>query len=574
MATNRISVIIDVAVDKANGALGSFKKSIQDADGAAGKFKAGAGAALDSVKANAANLALAGGAALVAFGAKGVAEFNKLAIESGKMSDALGIPVEDMSRLIEVAGDLGIETSSLESTIGRMNRTASSTPGYFADINAQIVKNADGTTNVNETFLATVQALNRIPDATKRAEAAQRIFGRSWQDIAELVGQGADDIRKSLAEVSDQKIIDQSEVENAREYRAAMDALNDAIQDISLATGQVLTPILTQAAQVISDLTSGVQDANEASGGYLGKIVDLAEANWKYLNPVGQVITAHQALTGATDEASESTEELGVSWREATGIAELVAEGTDALIAAREEDAKATLDQQRAQEMTNRSIQEAQRAVNDLMSAQLAAIDSNLGYRNAQAAAREAVVAYDEAAKSGKTSTEELDAAARDAEGAVLAQAAAAVKFAEDQASANGESLTAIEKNNLFKKELEALAAYTSGDLKAALEDYIATLGRIPKSVSTSVSFGGRAPTISVSGYRASGGPVSAGGAYVVGEDGPELLQMGSQSGNVIANGATVGTSPAGMTAAEMRKAIADGFLDGAKRVEQMRRAS
>jgi hypothetical protein len=121
-----------------------------------------------------------------------------------------------------------------------------------------------------------------------------------------------------------------------------------------------------------------------------------------------------------------------------------------------------------------------------------------------------------------------------------LAQAAAAVKLAEDQAKANGSSLTAIERNNLYRRELEGLASFATGPLKAALEEYIATLGRIPRSVSTSVGFS-RGPTASVNGYRASGGPVSAGGAYVVGEDGPELLQMGSQGGNVIPNGATVG---------------------------------
>ena len=32
------------------------------------------------------------------------------------------------------------------------------------------------------------------------------------------------------------------------------------------------------------------------------------------------------------------------------------------------------------------------------------------------------------------------------------------------------------------------------------------------------------------------GGPVSAGGAYVVGERGPEILQMGSKGGNIIPN--------------------------------------
>ena len=42
-------------------------------------------------------------------------------------------------------------------------------------------------------------------------------------------------------------------------------------------------------------------------------------------------------------------------------------------------------------------------------------------------------------------------------------------------------------------------------------------------------------------GKRASGGPVSAGGAYLVGERGPEILQMGSKGGNIIPNNAKAG---------------------------------
>jgi tape measure domain-containing protein len=40
---------------------------------------------------------------------------------------------------------------------------------------------------------------------------------------------------------------------------------------------------------------------------------------------------------------------------------------------------------------------------------------------------------------------------------------------------------------------------------------------------------------------RANGGPVSAGGAYLVGERGPEILQMGSRGGNIIPNNAIGG---------------------------------
>jgi hypothetical protein len=39
-------------------------------------------------------------------------------------------------------------------------------------------------------------------------------------------------------------------------------------------------------------------------------------------------------------------------------------------------------------------------------------------------------------------------------------------------------------------------------------------------------------------GGRASGGPVTAGGTYLVGERGPELLTIGSSSGYVTPNGA------------------------------------
>ncbi len=44
-------------------------------------------------------------------------------------------------------------------------------------------------------------------------------------------------------------------------------------------------------------------------------------------------------------------------------------------------------------------------------------------------------------------------------------------------------------------------------------------------------------------GKRARGGPVSAGGAFLVGEKGPEILQMGSKGGNIIPNNALGGDS-------------------------------
>lgn len=46
-----------------------------------------------------------------------------------------------------------------------------------------------------------------------------------------------------------------------------------------------------------------------------------------------------------------------------------------------------------------------------------------------------------------------------------------------------------------------------------------------------------------ISGGRAGGGPVGAGNAYLIGENGPEILQMGGQAGNVVPNNA-IGAKP------------------------------
>lgn len=56
--------------------------------------------------------------------------------------------------------------------------------------------------------------------------------------------------------------------------------------------------------------------------------------------------------------------------------------------------------------------------------------------------------------------------------------------------------------------------------------------------VGTGVGSGGVGPKGGVSGAKASGGPVSAYGDYLVGEQGPEILRMGPQAGTVIPHGA------------------------------------
>lgn len=73
------------------------------------------------------------------------------------------------------------------------------------------------------------------------------------------------------------------------------------------------------------------------------------------------------------------------------------------------------------------------------------------------------------------------------------------------------------------------------------LQEVLAAIGKdiarifIRKAV-TEPFVGWLTGSLGLSGARASGGPVSAGGTYLVGEKGPELLHMGNQSGSITPN--------------------------------------
>jgi len=262
------------------------------------------------------------------------------------------------------------------------------------------------------------------------------------------------------------------------------------------------------------------------------------------VNPVHALGTAYTELSGLVDDATGSTDDntraVGEASRAISGHTASMKRGRKGALDA----AKATEEATDATEDGTKAIEDHAKALEDQRDAQMAATDaileaadSNLAYRNQAAKTTEAIKANVAAQKDGKLSLEEKAQASRDAEGAAYDLAAAAVRQAQDEAAASGQTLTAAQSARIQKAELERVAAYMDGDARAAIERYIAQLGRIPGDIYTNVRVtrtGDLGPI--QRGYRASGGPVAPGGAYVVGEQGPELLQMGSTGGNVVPN--------------------------------------
>jgi hypothetical protein len=513
---NKISVIVDVAVDGANRALGSFKKSVADADGAAGKFRAGAASAFDSVKQNAGNLALAAGTALVAFGVQAVNAFQETALAAGELRDKLGLTAEEASRFIEVAGDMGINVADLESTIGRMNREAANAPEKFDAIGAAIVRNKDGTINTKDTFLSVVDALNKMPDAADRAKAGQELFGRSWMNIAEMVGEGAEGMQAALDSVETNKVIDDAEIEEARRYRDALDALKGVSEDLTIAVGSHLVP-------VVADLAEGLQlviEKGKTLGGIIptqvtkpvGMLADQVQRSlmpWKYYTDFfGQAAETTGTLGDLTGELTDEVEDNSAAVAEQANIM------SDAEIAAGRVAAQ-------VDELTDSFAE-----LRDEISEENAYLDAADGFDKVRQAAFDAYTAAAEGSVDAEAKARDYQRAINDQQLEVLDLVEA---IGDVPPETTAKIMAALDQGEVDEAEriLERLARTRNAELLV----FPKLVGALPNKTPFTVAAPG----------RASGGPVSAGGTYVVGEEGPELLQMGSQSGNVIPNGATIG---------------------------------
>lgn len=300
-----VTEFADKGIVAAQASFANFKNRVAEADGGLNKLKAGAGAAFDSIKANAGAMALGAGTAIAGFAMKAIGDFQKLALEVDKFSNSSGLAAEEASKWVEVAGDIGVESGTLTSAFNKLNRATADNSEAFADLGVEIAKTSSGATDVNETFLRTVDALRKVEDPAQRAKLATQLLGKSWTEVSELIQMGSTELRTALEGVSDAKIIDEEEINKAKELRAAQDALGDAFQDISLAVGEFLIPALTNAMNAVTKLNDAIGPLTSVAGKFTGEL-DL----WD-VTAVGFVKNAGEKLWGWINGTKDDTEDLG-----------------------------------------------------------------------------------------------------------------------------------------------------------------------------------------------------------------------------------------------------------------------
>ena len=469
----------DKGIKSAKAAFANFKTDVGAATGAMGKFKAGSNAALGAVKANAGALALAGGAAIAGFAVKAIGQFQDLALASGKFADATGLSVENASRWTEVGGDIGIGADSIQGAIGKMNKALGTTPELFKELGVDVVRTDSGLTDVNGTFLAVIDRLKEIKDPAERARVAAQLLGKGWQEMAQFINLGSAELQKSLDSVSGAQVISNEELKKAKEYRDTMDDLGD--------------------------LWSGF--VTDAGGVFVAMVNDFKEgtSSWEgFSNSLSRGVVG-QALGKLTGLFNDNEEQAKATAAEAKRLGDAYAGYVSSRLAETRQEI----------EKLNQSIEDESEA--------LSAVESEWADLIGQL---DATVQFDKI----KTGFSELFEAGIKAFGGTR----------EDLAKYNELLLTSAESVANLARTLGANSEQTM-IIKIAFEtgDF-ARVESMLEIVRRGLLIGPEERRFA--GGRASGGPVSGGSSYLVGERGPEIFTP-SSSGMITPNSAIGGNT-------------------------------
>ena len=246
-----ITEFSDAGLKSAQGAFNNFKTKVGEANGAMGKLKAGSTVAFDAIKANAGTMAVGAGVAIAGFATKAVGDFKNLALSVDDFRNKTNLTLLESSKWVSYTGDLGIQADSISKIFTRLSKAATDQIPAFKELGVAIALGEDGRTDIEETFLRVNQAINNLDDPVKQAAYRADLFGRGWQDAAELIGMSSEDIRTSLAGVKDFEVIDEAEIKKAKDLRQAQDELGDAFLRLSVELGEALIPSFTALAKVL-----------------------------------------------------------------------------------------------------------------------------------------------------------------------------------------------------------------------------------------------------------------------------------------------------------------------------------
>ncbi|MCU1483680.1 MAG: hypothetical protein JWN67_426 [Actinomycetia bacterium] len=273
-------------------ALSSFKATTAQLAGQFGPAGAAAEKTLNGVAASslatggALSTGVAAGAAVVGAGLlkmsmDGVKSYVALAGEVRNYQRVSGASAEDSSRMVAASKAVGVESQSTANAVFRLSQNVEKHSDVLKADGIEVVRNAKGHTDLQQTLLAVADAYQKTEDPAKRNKLVMDAFGRSGAAILPILASGKDRLEEFWAAAEKHhQILSDEDLTKARDYNQATRELGQAWSGLERKLGAKVVPALTGVAKGLTDvIDTGDRSANAVSHllGPVGGLGGVAE---------------------------------------------------------------------------------------------------------------------------------------------------------------------------------------------------------------------------------------------------------------------------------------------------------
>lgn len=511
--------------------------------------------------------------------AAGLTYFAKQAINTqdsiSKLSQTTGISTETLSELSYTAELAGVSIDEVAKGMARLSRNASdaanglATPIRAFDRLGIAIQNTDGSLRGTEDLLLDIaDKFSTLEDGTAKAALAQELFGRTGAQLIPFLNQGREGIEALNAEA------EKFGLTISTEAGLAAEQFNDNLQRLQAVSRglvsqftQSITPALAAFTDVlIEDLKPGLEDSQESVISWgetfslvIATVVDVARTGVATISGlfvgVGETLGATTAaLVAKLKGDNDLADQIGADYRDRIGaifdevvntnttkfrdlrddVIRRMAETADGVAPSAERIREALIfDDEGTEEAIDNYADALESFADKFKTAEERAADMR-----AELARFRNDLSAGQLANAEGAIFEELTGGLEEIEVNVKRRVVEPVKQAANEMSVYAEQAA----RNMQDAFADFLFDPFEDGLRGLLQNLVDTLRRMVAQVAASQIFdllggGGFGGFFGDIFGRASGGPVSAGQAYVVGERGPELF-MPNVNGTIVPNGA------------------------------------
>lgn len=247
-------------------------------------------------------------------------------VESQKLARVLGLSTEAASVYNVAIGDIHVSQEDFLAANAKLVKTLSTNEDAFRRMGVE-TRDMNNRYRDSPTIMADVNAkLLLIKEGTERNVAAQKIFGKGWQDalrILKLTPEVLDEARAKAERLN--LIVGADSVEATKAYRDSLNDLEDTTKAVKIAIGRELMPVMTQLNNDMAD--TGPTAVSAISGSLKGlyqvilvgrELVEKFFVNWEYGWKIAEVAASNAAeqislvMAGKFGEAAAKEKALGM----------------------------------------------------------------------------------------------------------------------------------------------------------------------------------------------------------------------------------------------------------------------